>query len=154
MKARSFVLSLATCFVVLTFCLAQDTMMGTWKLNEAKSKIGAGSPKNNTVVIEAAGEDVKITMDGVDATGKSTHSEWTGKFDGKDYPVTGDANSDSRSYKKIDDRTVEVAVKKGGRVTTSGRVVVSPDGKTRTAHVNGTSPSGSKFQTTAVYDKQ
>jgi|SRR5215469_6447184 len=154
MKARSFVFVLATCFVVLTFCLAQDTMMGTWKLNEAKSKIGAGSPKNNTVVIEAAGEEVRVTMDGVDANGKSTHSEWTGKFDGKDYPVTGDANSDTRSYKKIDDRTVEVAVKKGGRVTTSGRVVVSADGKTRTAHVNGTSPSGGKFQTTAVYDKQ
>ena len=154
MKARSFVLTLATCFVVLTLCLAQDTMMGTWKLNEVKSKIGSGSPKNNTVVIEPTGEDVKVTMDGVDATGKSTHSEWTGKFDGKDYPVTGDANSDTRSYKKIDDRTVEVAVKKGGRVTISGRVVVSSDGKTRTAHVKGTSPSGSKFQTTAVYDKQ
>src|SRR5579871_4415894 len=128
MKTRSFVLSLATCFVVLTLCFAQDTMMGTWKLNEAKSKIGAGSPKNNTVVIEAAGEEVKVTMDGVDATGKSTHSEWTGKFDGKDYPVTGDTGSDTRSYKKIDDRTVEVTVKTGGQVTISGRVVVSPDG--------------------------
>ena len=154
MKGKSIVVSLLTCFVALTWCFAQDAMIGTWKLNEAKSQIGARSPKNNTVVIEAAGENVKVTMDGVDATGKSTHSEWTGKFDGKDYPVTGDANSDSRSYKKIDDRTVEVAVKKGGRVTTSGRVVVSPDGKTRTAHVSGTSPSGSKFQTTAVYDKQ
>ena len=69
MKARSFVLSFAMCFVVLTLCLAQDTMMGTWKLNEGKSKIGAGSPKNNTVVIEAAGENVNVTMDGVDATG-------------------------------------------------------------------------------------
>lgn len=154
MKARSFVLSVATCFAVLTFCIAQDTMMGTWKLNEAKSKIGAGSPKNNAVVIEAAGEGVNVTMDGVDATGKSTHSEWTGKFDGKEYPVSGDTSSDTRAYKKIDDRTVEVTVKKAGRVTISGRVVVSPDGKTRTARVNGTSPSGSKFQTTAVYDKQ
>lgn len=154
MKARLFVLSLATCLVALTLCFAQDTMMGTWKLNEVKSKIGAGSPKNNTVAIEAAGENVKITMDGVDSTGKPTHSEWTGKFDGKDYPVTGDTNSDARSYKKIDDRTFEVRVKKGGRVMISGRVVMSPDGKTRTAHVNGTNPSGEKFQTTAVYDKQ
>lgn len=154
MKARSLVLSLATCFVVLTFGIAQDTMMGTWKLNEAKSKIGVGSPKNNTVVIEAAGEEIKITMDGADATGKATHSEWTGKFDGKDYPVTGDTGSDTRAYKKIDDHTVEVTVKKAGRVTISGRVVVSPDGKTRTAHVSGTSPSGNKFQSTAVYDKQ
>jgi hypothetical protein len=154
MKARSIVLSLATCFVALTLCFAQDAMIGTWKLNEAKSKIGTGSPKNNTVVIEAAGENVKVTMDGVDPTGKATHSEWTGKFDGKQYPVTGDANSDTRSYKKIDDRTFEVSAKKGGKATVSGRVVVSADGKTRTAHVKGTRPSGEKYETTAVYDKE
>ena len=154
MKARPVVLSLATCFVALTWCFGQDAMMGTWKLNEAKSKIGAGSPKNNTVVIEAAGENVKVSMDGVDPTGKPTHNEWSGKFDGKAYPVTGDANSDTRSYKKVDDRTFEVSAKKGSRVTVSGRVVVSADGKTRTAHVKGMSPSGEKFETTAVYDKQ
>ena len=154
MKARSIVVPLVTCFVALTLCFAQDAMMGTWKLNEAKSKIGAGSPKNNTVVIEAAGENVKVTMDGVDPTGKPTHSEWTGKFDGKQYPVTGDANSDTRSYKTIDDRTFEVSAKTKGKVSVSGRVVVSADGKTRTAHVKGTSPSGEKYETTAVYDKQ
>ena len=154
MKARSIVVPLVTCFVALTLCFAQDAMMGTWKLNEAKSKIGAGSPKNNTVVIEAAGENVKVTMDGVDPTGKPTHSEWTGKFDGKQYPVTGDANSDTRSYETIDDRTFEVSAKTKGKVSVSGRVVVSADGKTRTAHVKGTSPSGEKYETTAVYDKQ
>jgi len=72
MKARPVVLSLATFFVALTSCFGQDAMMGTWKLNEAKSKIAAGSPKNNTVVIEAAGENVKVSMDGVDPTGKPT----------------------------------------------------------------------------------
>ena len=154
MKARSIVVPLVTCFVALTLCFAQDAMMGTWKLNEAKSKIGAGSPKNNTVVIEAAGENVKVTMDGVDPTGKPTHSEWTGKFDGKQYPVTGDANSDTRSYETIDDRTFEVSAKTKGKVSVSGRVVVSADGKARTAHVKGTSPSGEKYETTAVYDKQ
>ena len=154
MKALSVVVSLLTCFVALTWCFGQDAMMGTWKLNEAKSKIGTGSPKNHTVVIETASEKVKITMDGVDAAGKPTHNEWTGKFDGKDYPVTGDANSDTRSYKKINDRTFEVSAKKGSKVTVSGSVVVSADGKTRTAHVKGTSPSGEKYETTAVYDKQ
>ena len=154
MKARSIIVPLVTCFVALTLCFAQDAMMGTWKLNEAKSKIAAGSPKNNTVVIEAAGENVKVTMDGVDPTGKPPHSEWTGKFDGKQYPVTGDANSDTRSYKTIDDRTFEVSAKTKGKVSVSGRVVVSADGKTRTAHVKGTSPSGEKYETTAVYDKQ
>jgi hypothetical protein len=128
--------------------------MGTWKLNESKSKIVSDTPKNNTVVIEAAGENVKVTIDGVDADGKPTHNEWMGKFDGKDYPVTGDANSDMRSYKKVDDRTVEVTAKKGNQAMVSGRITVSPDGKTRTVDVNGTDPSGKKFHTTALYDKQ
>jgi len=68
--------------------------------------------------------------------------------------VTGDATSDTRSYKKIDDRTFEVSGNKGGKVAISGRIGVSADGKTRTAHVKGLSPSGEKFETTAVYDKQ
>src|SRR5215469_4579883 len=154
MKTRSMVISLVTCFVALTWCFAQDAMMGTWKLNEAKSKIGTGSSKNNTVVIEASGENVKVTMDGVDATGKPTHSEWTGKFDGKDYPVTGDTNSDTRSYTKVNDHTLAFTNKKGDKVTISGRGVVSADGKTRTVTINGTDSKGKKFTGTAVYDKQ
>jgi len=154
MKAKTSVLTLAVCFVGLTLCYAQDANMGTWKLNEAKSKIGAGSAKNTTVVYEAAGDNVKVTVDGVDANGKPAHSEWTGKFDGKDYPVIGDPNSDVRSYTKIDDRTLGFNAKKRGKVTTSGRIVVSADGKSRTVTASGTGPKGKKFRNTAVYDKQ
>jgi hypothetical protein len=49
---------------------------------------------------------VKVTIDGTDKDGKPTLNEWTGKFDGKDYPVTGDPNSDARPVEKIDDRTL------------------------------------------------
>jgi len=128
--------------------------MGTWKLNEAKSKPSPGAPKNTMVVYEAAGDNVKVTVDGVDRDGKPTHNEWTGKFDGKNYPVTGDPNSEVRSYTRIDDRTLEFTAKKGSKVTTSGRVVVSTDGKSRTVTASGTDPTGKKFQVTAVYDKQ
>ncbi len=154
MKARATVLTLALCFVGAAVCFAADGFMGTWKLNEAKSKLAPGTGKNNTVVYEAAGDDVKVTVDGTDADGKPTHNEWTGKFDGKDYPVTGDPSSDARSYKKIDDHTLELAVKKGGKVTISGRVVLSADGKTRTVTVSGTDAKGNKYSSTAVYDKQ
>src|SRR5690348_10884175 len=92
MKARTILLSLALCFVSVTVCFAQDAFMGTWKLNEAKSKLSSGAPKNSTVVYEAAGENVKVTIDGTDSAGKPTHNEWTGKFDGKDYPVNSDPN--------------------------------------------------------------
>ncbi len=154
MKARTIVLTLVTCFVGLTLCFADDANMGTWKLNEAKSKLAPGATKNNTVVYEAAGDKVKVTVDGTDKDGKPAHNEWTGKFDGKDYPVTGDPNTDARSYNKVDDRTLEFTAKKGGKVTATGRIVVSADGKSRTVSATLTDSTGKKVKSTAVYDKQ
>ncbi len=97
---------------------------------------------------------VKVTVDGIDSDGKPVHSEWTGKFDGKDYPVTADPTSDARSYKKVDDHTMQLTVKKDGKVTATGRIVVAADGKTRTVTTSGTNPKGAKVKNTAVYDKQ
>jgi hypothetical protein len=48
---------------------------------------------------------------------------------------------------------LEFTIKKGGKVTITGRVVVSADGKTRTATASGTDPQGKKFKSTSVYDK-
>jgi hypothetical protein len=155
MKARTAILTMALCFVAAAVCFAaNEAQMGTWKLNEAKSKFAPGAPKNHTVVYEAAGDDIKVTVDGTDADGKPTHNEWTGKFDGKDYPVTGDPTSDTRSYKVINARTLALTVKKDGKETITGRISVSADGKTRTVKTTGTDAQGKKVKNTAVYDKQ
>jgi ribosomal protein L21E len=154
MKIRTILLTLALCFVAIAVAFAEDANMGTWKLNEANSKFAAGATKNSTVVYEAAGDNVKVTVDGTDKDGKPAHNEWTGKFDGKDYPVTGDPNTDARSYKKIDDRTLGLTGKKEGKVVTTGRIAVSVDGKTRTVNVSATDSAGKKVKSTAVYDKQ
>lgn len=155
MKTKTIGLTLFLSVVAAALCFAADNpMMGTWKLNEDKSKLDPNGPKNNTVVYSADGEKMKITVDGVDAKGKAIHSEWTGAADGKDHPVTGSAGEDTRSYKKIDDRTLEFTSKKDGKVTTTGKVVVSADGKTRTVTHSGTSDDGKKFSSTVVYDKQ
>src|SRR5712692_3486247 len=154
MKTRTILASLLVLFAGTALCLAADVNMGTWKLNEAKSKFAPGAAKNNTVVYEAAGDNVKITVDGVDADGKPTHNEWTGKFDGKDYPVTGDPGSDARSYKRINDHTLGLTVKKGGKVTVTGRIAVAADGKSRTVTTSGTDSKGEKVSNTAVFDKQ
>jgi hypothetical protein len=128
--------------------------MGTWKLNEAKSKLASGASRNTTVVYEAVGDKVKVTIDGIGSDGKPTHNEWTGKYDSKDYPVTGDPNSDTRSLTKIDDRTLGLNVKKAGKTTTTGRIVVSADGKSRTVITTGRDAKGNKVTSTSVYDKQ
>jgi hypothetical protein len=153
MKTKTIGLTFIISVAIGAGCLAaDDPMMGTWKLNEAKSKIAPGGPKNNTVVYSVAGDQIKVTVDGTDAQGKAAHSEWTGKFDGKDYPVTGDATSDTRSYKK-DGNTLEMTNKKDGKVAATGKIVVSADGKTRTVTINWTDDKGAKMTSTAAYDK-
>ena len=155
MKTKTTGLILAVCFFGAAVCFADDPQMGTWKLNEAKSKFAHGGPKNHTVVYEVTGDNVKITVDGTDKDGKSTHDEWTGKFDGKDYPVTGDPASDMRSYQKVGDRVLKMKIKKDGKVTITGRIIVSADGKSR---VVSTSEAGAEKgkgpRNRAVYDKQ
>ena len=160
MKTKTIALTSTVCFVVIAVCMATTALakvnphMGTWKLNEAKSKIAAGALKNHTVVYEAAGDEVKVIVDGVDGSGQATHNEWTGKFDGKDYAVTGDPTSDTRSYRVINSHTMSLTGKKAGKVTLTGRIAVSANGKTRTVTTNGTDANGKKFKTVAVYDKQ
>jgi hypothetical protein len=126
MKARSIILTVMVCMVAAAMCFAGDPNMGTWKLNAAKSKVAAGLPKPITVVYEAAGDKVKVTVDGIGADGQRMHSEWTGVFDDK----------------------------KDGKVTTTGRVSVSADGKTRTVETRGMDSDGKMLRGTAVYDKQ
>src|SRR5258708_22579668 len=155
MKARTVLLTFVTLVVGVTICFAAaNPNLGTWKLNEAKSKISPGTPKNMTVAYEAAGDRIKGTIDGVDGEGKPTHSEWTGKFDGKDYPVTGDPNSDTRAIKQIDDHHFDLTVKKDGKVTMTGKAVISADGKSRTVTVGGTNAAGKKMESTSVYGNE
>jgi len=155
MKTRSSVLIFALCALAAVVCFAaNDAFMGTWKLNEAKSKLSASAPKNNTVTYEAAGDSTKVTIDGTAPDGSATHSEWTGKFDGKDYPSTGNPNEDTRSAKMINDHTYRVVSKKGGKVVLTAHIVVAPDGKSRTVTVHGTDSNGKKYTSVAVYDKQ
>ena len=140
--------------VGISYAATGDAFMGTWQLNEAKSKMAAGSAKNSTVAYTMAGDSIKCTIDGTDASGEALHSEWTGKFDGKDYPVTGDPASDTRSYRLISSHTLSATDSKGGKVTDRARIVVSADGKTRTVTVHSTDAKGMRTTTIAVYDKQ
>jgi hypothetical protein len=153
MKARSLGLLLVTWFVGLALGYASPAM-GTWKLNEAKSKFGPGAVKNSKVVYEAAGDQIKVTVDGTDAQGNATHSEWTGKFDGKDYPAVGEKSYDSRAYTQVNANTLSMTLKKDGKVVGTGKIVISADGKTRTVTTSVTAPDGKKISTTAVYDKE
>jgi len=154
MKARLILLTLAVFFLSAVVCSADNPNMGTWKLNEAKSHFHKGASKNNTVVYEAAGDQIKVTVDGIDGSGAATHNEWTGKFNGKYYALTGSSTGDMRSYTKVNGRTLKFREKKNAKVILTGTITVSRNGKSRTVTTTGKDSKGKWVTNTAVYDKQ
>ena len=154
MKAKLIVLAAALWFAGAAAAFAQAPQMGTWKLNETKSTIPAGVQKNSTVIYEVSGDSIKVTTDGTTGDGQPMHTDWTGKFDGKPYPLTGDPTADSRSYKLVNDHHLSLTNLREGKVTTSGNIVVSPDGKTRTLTMSTLDPAGKKISGKAIYAKQ
>src|SRR5438874_2101638 len=154
MKTRIAVVAVALSFVAAGACFAANPHMGTWKLNEAKSKLAPGMGKNTTVIYTEQKDKIKVTVDGVDKNGKPTHSVWVGKFDGKAYPAKGNLPYNSVAYKVVNDRTNQITTMKDGKVVWSGTITVSPNGKSRTVIMNGTDASGKKFSGKAVYDKE
>jgi hypothetical protein len=157
LKRASAALALVALASATTLSQPADPMMGTWKLNVAKSKT---TFKSGTTVIEPAGDGIKLTADAVGADGTAHHWGFTAKFDGKDNPVTG--NSPYGPYgtngvvalTKVDAHTAKIVSKLDGKVTLTQTLVVSADGKTRTVTSKGTDGKGQPIDTTAVYEKQ
>ena len=146
---------------VLVFSAAawaqQDPFNGTWKQNIAKSKYNPGPPPSSPSVtkIEAApGGAVKVTTDGVDAQGSKTHTEYTAKYDGKDYPYAGSPDWDTVAVRRIDTNTRLTVNKKNGSVTRMILSVVSPDGKTRTNTTISVNARGQAAHNETIWDKQ
>lgn len=122
---------------------------GAWKLNLEKSTASSDRFKKVTSRIEPAGDGLKVTYDMVGTRGGLTHMEWTGKFDGRDYPVQGVDYVLTNAYTRVDDRSYEIVVKVDGVIAATARVVISPDGKTLT-----TVTWEKNVSTTTVYERQ
>ena len=153
MRNKPFGLALAIClFAAGAACAEAGPEIGTWKLDPAKSELGRSMSRNDLVDYEWSFFKTKVAISGVDAQGHAMHSEWRGNFDGHDYPVSGDPNSDMRSYTKVNDHTLKFAGKKNGQVVSSGTIVIAPDGKTRTVTSWGMN-GRKKTKSVAVYDK-
>ena len=153
MKTKTIGLTLALSVAAAAMCFANNPTTGTWKLNESKSTFGDGAGKSMMVAWAKAGKQHKCTVDGTDADGKKTHSVWTGKLDGKDYPITGDPQSDTRSFKMSDENTLEMVSKKHGKTVGEGTIVVASDRKTRTVTSTITNAKGAKVTSSQFYDK-
>jgi len=133
---------------------APKGLVGTWKLDAAKSKFSPGpAPKSMTVTYTAVGDGLKIVVDMVPGDGPAQHWEMSGGYDGKDHPVTGNPTADTISMKLIDDTHGESTFKKGGKVTSTNTRTLSADGKTLTIVSKGVTADGKPRLDTQVFTK-
>jgi hypothetical protein len=132
MKAKAIALTLGL-ILVAGGLYAADQFEGTWKLNESKSKLTPGTDKGTKIVYNSRviGDELTVTTDGIEGDRTPIHSEWKGKFDGKDYAITGDPDANMCSYQKINDRTLSMTAKKGAEVVLQGLIIVAADGKSQ-----------------------
>jgi hypothetical protein len=151
----------ALMFVAIAFLAvvqAQGSpLVGTWKLNVAKSKYDPGpAPKSLTRTVEAQGAGVKYTFEGVSADGTAIAYSFSVQFDGKDNPIKGSmpSGADTISAKRTDANHYVATVKKGDKVIGTSKVSVSKDGKVTTVDATGTTAAGVKTHDVQVYDKQ
>ncbi len=134
-----------------------NPLVGTWKLNVTKSKFDPGPAyKSLTRTVEAQGDGVKYTFDGIAADGKPISYGFSVQFDGKDNPISGSIpnGADTISAKRTDANHYVATLKKGDKLIGTSKVTVSKDGKVTTVDSTGTTATGAKAHDVQVYDKQ
>ena len=147
--------ALALLFTASAATFAANPLIGTWKLNERKSKFAPGAAKNTVVTYtRAKGDMTKCTVDGVNKDGKPIRWTWVGKFDGHPYQIKGSPSFDTLTYKPVNDRTNDTTAMKKGKVVMKAAITVAKDGKSRPVAITGTDASGKKFTNMTYYDKQ
>ncbi len=157
MRVSLRTLAFTMLFISVSLWAADDPVMGTWKLDLAKSKFSPGPPPKSMINnYEPSGDGVKFTQDIVDGQGNSIRVQYTAKYDGKFYPSTGDdLVRDTVSWKpRRNPYTSEGIIKKGGKVTSTLRRVISKDGKTMTLTSKGTDPQGQRRSSVHFFNKE
>ena len=137
------------------FAAAPDPVIGTWKLNVAKSTFSPGPAlKSQTRTYTESAAGITLTTVTTSADGKESTQTLTFKYDSKPSPVTGNPDFDNVAVTRVDDLTVTSVQAKGGLTVGTGKRTTSKDGKTLTFAQKGTHASGVKYDDVLVYSKQ
>jgi hypothetical protein len=159
MKRLICMILLGTVFVTMipaarVSAQSPDPVNGNWSLNVAKSTFSASTPKSEKRTYEVSGDSVKQTTDRVDSQGKALHMEFTAKYDGKDYPITGNPDADTVAVTRVNTYTTKATLKKAGKPVIRTERSVAKDGKTMTVRTKGTNARGEKIDNLLFFEKQ
>lgn len=151
----AFALVSAASGVVIAGAPAADPVIGTWKLDAAKSTFTGGPAlKSHTRTYSQSGQSIALVMKSTSADGKEVTTRMTYQLDGKDHPVTGNPDFDSISGQQVDSNTARFTQKKGGKMVGTSDRTVSKDGKTLHVKTSLTTAKGENSESVLVLDKQ
>jgi hypothetical protein len=132
-----------------------DAANGVWTLDLEKSTIVSGeAPRSQTRTYEVSGDTIREIVDTTDARGRWTHSDFRGRLDGNDYPVTGHPDSDTVALRRVGADVVQGVHKKSGKPVINATRTIEKDGKTMTVKKYGTAANGEKIDQILFYRKQ
>ena len=143
---------------------ANDPLVGTWLLDNAKSDFGGqtnflgttSAPDKRTMKFERVPEGIRHSTETVDTSGFSAEIyrlQYTFKVDGKDYKADPQMPVNTVSFKRIDANTIERSGTYRGAVVETVTYAVSADGKVLTATQKGML-NGAEVNTVQVFNRQ
>jgi hypothetical protein len=155
-RCPMFIRRVLVVFLCTALCAwAADPILGSWKLNVAKSKYNPGpAPKSQTRSYEKNSGGITVKLTTIEADGQFSSIELPANVDGKDYPIMAPGPADAIVLTKIDPRSDEAVLKHGDVVVGISQRVISQDGKTLTVTYKGTDPKGEQVDNFGVYEKQ
>jgi hypothetical protein len=132
---------------------AASPFVGTWKLDAAKTKFTSGEPpRDETIVVADGGDHAKVTTTGTTAGGRAISIRYS-------VPSKGGAAQIDESPCELMTVTLtganvaDTVCFRGGRQIGRRHTVISEDGKTMTATVEGMDAQG-RVSGVEVYEKQ
>jgi hypothetical protein len=132
-----------------------NPLVGTWKLNVARSTFNPGPAwRSLTLNYEATAQGMRNSVEGIDGNGNPIRGTFIIIEDGRPHAVTGIPDFDASTFKRIDAYTVDLSRMKAGRVVGTGTRFLSREGRTLTFVEKGVTASGQQFNNVAVYDRQ
>ena len=147
----------AICAIVLgsTAGAQTDPIVGTWRLDLARSTFKPGPPpRGQLVTIETAGKGIKVSVHSVSADGTEVKWGFSSLRDGKDAPVTDNPNYDTANVTQNTPTEGTILYKKGGKTIVTVKTSVSKDGKRLTVTYTGVNFEGKPMNNVAVFLKQ
>lgn len=135
---------------------SDDPFIGKWILDRQHSKYPAGTrPKQMVIEMEPAARGIRYRSDTTYANGRTTHTEYTADYDGRQVLVWGTYGlMFPVALRRIDAHSVIASYFNSFQVVATSHRVVSRDGRRMSITTTSKGSSGRNVTTIGIYRKQ